>query len=92
MTNEEAIMYLQDIKKGKYQQYPLEQNEALDLAIKELERPKGKWLPKGHWHIDPQCIEYTCSICGRRIMREELLNVIEQYPFCHCGADMGGNV
>lgn len=38
MTNEEAIMYLQDIKKGKYQQYPLEQNEALDLAINALER------------------------------------------------------
>lgn len=55
-------------------------------------RPKGEWLPKGRWHIDPQCIEYTCSICGRRIMREERLNVIEQYPFCHCGADMRGDV
>ena len=36
MTNEEAIMYLQDIKKGKYQQYPLEQYQALELAIKAL--------------------------------------------------------
>ena len=70
--------------------------KAFDIVYKDLskvefeERPKGKWLPKGRWHIDPQCIEYTCSICGRRIMREERLNVIEQYPFCHCGADMRG--
>lgn len=55
-------------------------------------RPKGKWIPKGRWHIDPQCIEYTCSICGRKIMREESLNVIERYPFCHCGADMRGEL
>ncbi len=37
MTNEEAILYLRDIQKGKYQQYPLEQFEALELAIKALE-------------------------------------------------------
>lgn len=58
---------------------------------KLLSTPKGEWIPKGRWHIDPQCIEYACSICGRRIMREESLDVIEQYPFCHCGADMRGD-
>lgn len=62
--------------------------EALAVLRKGTPAPKGKWIPKGRWHIDPQCIEYTCSICGRRIMSEERLNVIEQYPFCHCGADM----
>ena len=63
--------------------------EKIREALKN-DRPKGKWIVKGRWHIDPQCIEYTCSICGREIMREESLDVIERYPFCHCGADMRG--
>jgi len=79
--------------------YPFEQvqelvklNQQFAQEIENLKRPKGKWIPKGRWHIDTQCIEYTCSICGRKIMREESLDVIEQYPFCHCGADMRGDV
>lgn len=94
MNNEEAIAILKRATlfepKLENKDYP----EAFELAIKALEetRPKGEWLPKGRWRIDPQCIEYTCSICGRRIMIEERLNVIEQYPFCHCGADMRGDV
>ena len=87
MDYEEALLQVTDVLKAN-NRYRLGDFEQAVTLIREIVTPKGKWIPKGRWHIDPQCIEYTCSICGRRIMREERLNVIEQYPFCHCGARM----
>ena len=66
-----------------------EQKEALDMAIKALEQehPKGKWIKLDSY--DRRDHFYACSECGR------LINIIcnahlEDYPFCHCGADMRG--
>lgn len=49
----------------------------------------GKWLLKdrdGSWAC------WTCSECGRLVhLTDYKENVQEEYPFCHCGADMRGN-
>ena len=60
--------------------------EALDMAIEALsqpERPKGRWK---RYEIDglPHFTVYQCSECGRFENEKE--------PYCHCGADMRGDV
>lgn len=49
---------------------------------------RGKWLLKdrdGSWAC------WTCSECGRLVhLTDYKENVQEEYPFCHCGADMRG--
>lgn len=71
MTNEEAIMYLQDIKKGKYQQYPLEQNEALDLAIKALEEGdyEAGWMD-GYNHALDQTFKELNYLVKNHVLEE----------------------
>ena len=96
MTNKEAISELEIMLKGcDYD----EQFEALDLAIKALEeRPQGEWVVDGTMYRggEVSSITYRCSLCRRRITwiniesgktNEEFL---QEYPFCHCGADMRG--
>ena len=58
-----------------------------DLPSAESEPKKGKWIKRDSY--DRRDNFYSCSICGR------IINVIcgahlEDYPFCHCGADMRG--
>lgn len=50
-------------------------------------RAKGKWIKRHSY--DRRDNLYACSECGR------IINIIcgahlEDYPFCHCGADMRG--
>lgn len=49
------------------------------------ERPKGKWIYDNYWH------RYKCSVCGRMVETAPYENPVENYPFCHCGADMSGD-
>ena len=52
------------------------------------ENMHGKWISElelygeGKWN-------YQCSVCGRSI-RLEQNEILDDYPFCHCGADMRG--
>ena len=81
MTNEEAIMWLNETKKY-YGEYHECADEALDIAIKALEqnRPKGAW--KEHDTTFGRNI-YYCTSCGRSI------EILYKYDFCPlCGADM----
>lgn len=89
MTSKEAIELL---KRATMFEPTLENRDypkAFDLAIKALqERPHGEWI-KNEGKDLRDCF-YTCSKCGRNI------NVIcgetlDDYPFCHCGADMRGD-
>ena len=55
--------------------------------IPSAEPKKGKWIKRDSY--DRRDNFYSCSICGR------MVNIIcgahlEDYPFCHCGADMRG--
>ena len=57
------------------------------LPYAQPEHPKGKWIKLDSY--DRRDHFYACSECGR------LINIIcnahlEDYPFCHCGADMRG--
>ncbi len=49
------------------------------------EQKKGKWI-----EYDPgiKITSYKCSECGRVVRDDTGYNVAEDYPFCHCGADM----
>ena len=70
--------------------------EALDEAIKALSVPKkGEWVyvGDGGGFLNVECWkEYNCSICGRRVRLGRRKDLLSEFPFCHCGADMrGGN-
>ena len=49
------------------------------MRLPSAER-RGRWMRLGNTSF------YTCSKCGRFV---ETYN-IEEYPYCHCGAKMGG--
>lgn len=50
-------------------------------------------IPKGHW-IKEESIygwdgySYQCSECGRSIHLDTIMEDLEDYPYCHCGAYM----
>ena len=49
------------------------------------ERPKGEWIETQRGiHVT----DYKCSCCGRTVRDDTGYNVANDYPFCHCGADM----
>lgn len=51
---------------------------------KEYERQKGKWLKSGKGKTT-----FFCSECGREIDTKPFTRP-DNFPFCHCGADMRG--
>ena len=77
--------------------------EALKCSkCAEEHRQLAEWLkdykrllePKtGHW-IKEKTIDgwdghsYQCSVCGRSIHLDAVVEVLADYPYCHCGAKM----
>lgn len=62
--------------------------------FKEKHEKKGKWIFSGVEHTDDNPIDsdiYYCSVCKRSISTT-LTRPTELFPFCHCGADMRGDV
>ena len=56
-------------------------DKMVELAVKETERPKGKWI---EIEIDAGEFIYKCTKCGMR--------VINPYKYCpNCGSYNGGN-
>ena len=58
------------------------------LPSAQPERKKGKWVRITQGAMPEQ---YICPFCHRTVEAygvEELLPI--RYPYCHCGADMGG--
>lgn len=83
MTNEEVIREIENIRKFNYTLAPDEVFDRVMSALKES-RPKGRWTRDGVGL-------FKCSECGRRIctsISED--NPHNDFPFCHCGADMRG--
>lgn len=91
MTREENLHWLnQEIQTWENEcqsKHPIK--EALYAARKALEREpiKGHWVKEespfgwdGH--------SYQCSECGRSIHLDTEMEDLEDYPYCHCGADM----
>ena len=44
----------------------------------------GYWIPKDVGQVT----SYHCSICGRFILDDTGYDVVEDYPYCNCGAKM----
>lgn len=66
-------------------------NAAIDIItsaptadVQEVKR--GYWIYKGH--NDMMGYVFQCSVCGRWRFANSSENVIEEYPYCHCGAKM----
>lgn len=64
------------------------EHEQLAGWLKELktlkERPQGEWIIVD----DTEKFIAKCSVCGRI----EDSRMVKDYPFCHCGADMRGEI
>ena len=64
--------------------------EIIDSACnrileQEPSRKKGKWIEIDDYPNE----EYECSICGRIVeVTSANIKPEEEYPYCHCGADM----
>lgn len=88
---------LNDLKEliTAWKKYPVmaEQIKGVETAIKYEEMipsvtPKRK---TGRWIEEQRGIKVTqfkCSECGRIVIDDTTYDVAEDYPFCHCGADM----
>lgn len=85
MTNEEARGLLADIKGSiiirAYSPYV----EALELAIKALERPQGEWIDNS----EEDSYYANCSHCGYQIDTHYERGYLNYCP--NCGADMRGD-
>ena len=61
--------------------------ESVELPAAQPERIKGHWV-----EIASSNHTYKCSVCGRLLVNitDGKNNVVKNYPYCHCGADMRG--
>jgi DNA-directed RNA polymerase subunit RPC12/RpoP len=67
--------------------------EIVDSMSTVEERKQGKWIEETFQDYDDEYYSYwKCSECGRTV-GDNLANIediIKDYPYCHCGADMRG--
>ena len=58
-----------------------------NLPSAQPERKTGRWV-----EIASDDHTYKCSVCGRLLVNitDGKNNVAKNYPYCHCGAYMGG--
>lgn len=63
-------------------------HDVYDAPTIEPERKAGEWVEIGLINHT-----YKCSVCGRLLVdiTDGKNNVAKNYPYCHCGAYMGGN-
>ena len=76
-------------------EYDIGYNDGIDFAVSRLsvlpsaqpERIKGHWV-----EIASSNHTYKRSVCGRLLVNitDGKNNVVKNYPYCHCGADMRG--
>ena len=49
-------------------------------------RKRGKWIPHEVELPDRKILNYTCSVCGRKLVGYNT-ETLKDAPFCHCGSD-----
>ena len=47
----------------------------------------GKWIYEGR-HLVIMEHAFQCSVCGRWVLANFPKHVVEEQPYCHCGAKM----
>lgn len=65
--------------------------EDIENAPEVERRQTGKWIPNP-CNDDIYHTFYKCSVCGRSIEVSHGTNPSINFPYCHCGADMRGEV
>ena len=98
MANEKRLIDANALTKeleflAKYEDY-WKRNTILGVVHTIQKRPTvdavevvhGRWEQVQRWATKAK---YRCSVCGREIMSAVKVNT-EKYPYCHCGAKMGG--
>lgn len=73
------------VENGEENPYAWARLRMSELPPAQQERKKGKWIMLNEGLI---ITTYKCSECGRTIWDVTRCDVSEDYPFCHCGADM----
>lgn len=59
-----------------------------DCPLVEIEERKvGKWI-KEEGVLGWDGYSYQCSVCGRSIHLDTEVEDLDDYPYCHCGAQM----
>lgn len=74
--NLEVLIPLSDVRKS------LQMTPTAD--VREVKH--GKWIYKGHHEMMGHAFE--CSVCERWIFTDSTEHIVEEYPYCHCGAKM----
>ena len=70
-----------EITLGEYD----EMTKPLDEEVRKV----GKWIKVSETELG---IGYQCSECGRFILTESInRRKLEDFPYCHCGAEMRGS-
>ena len=55
------------------------------VDVEEVRR--GKWIYEGR-HLVIMEHAFQCSVCGRWMLTNFPKHVVEEQPYCHCGAKM----
>ena len=62
--------------------------ELQEFKSNSAERPTGAWKLTFEDRVHYFC-EYECTVCKRTIRSYEAKSrLLEEYPYCHCGAKM----
>lgn len=85
-----AYVHFSDIIKAIDNAPTVEIRDNFDIGyVQGLEdgqkRPQGKWIKQ-----ENKKTEFFCSECGRMIDTKPFTRT-DNFPFCHCGADMRGD-
>ena len=93
MKKEEVIDLLDNLIGMIDDSHGNDYDTALKIAIKSLSQEPIKQT--GYWIEQEKGLKitsYKCSKCGRVVMDDTGYDVSKDYPYCHCGAKMIGEI
>lgn len=64
-------------------------DDLADVPAADVQEVKhGKWIYEGYYDVRGHA--FQCSICGRWMFTDFPKHVVEEQPYCHCGAKLDG--
>lgn len=84
LTNDDLLW---DINKPYYTGLAMARGFLNDTSTADVQEVKhGRWIYCGHHEMMGHA--FQCSVCERWMFTNFPKHVIEEYPYCHCGAKM----
>ena len=84
LTNDDLLW---DINKPYYAGLAMARGFLNDTPTADVEEVRhGKWIYEGHHEMMGHA--FQCSVCTRWMFTNSPEYVVEEYPYCHCGAKM----